>query len=258
MRRHFIYIIAALLISFIISACVEEPTISPASRPYSSISLGNFSDNVVSINVEIDGEMNFTIAKNQLTEHFDVTSGQRKFVITNNDGDTLYSGNITISSYEEITFLFSGYSAPGDELNNTFNYYPYSEGVVYLNNGPEADTTCWIHYLDVISDTPNDTSKSFIARCVDMDDMEADPVDADEELTFNTVQSIALEPGNKKFLFLIQTNDSEIDPTYDTLGVYDVNLEGGVRHYLFLTGKTVMDGISTVHKVQVPLPVRSK
>jgi hypothetical protein len=251
-----------LFLVFILSSCVEEPTVSPVIRPYSSIRVGNFSNNVASINIEIDGEINYSIPQHQLTEHFDVTSGQRMFIVTNDGGDTLFNSKVTATSYEEITLLFTGYSAPGptpeDKFNNTFVDFPYSEGIVYILNGPDNADTAWVHYIDVIADTPTDTSRSFLARCIDMDDAEADPVDADDELGFNTVQSVALTPGNKKFLFLFQTNESDVNPTYDTLGNFNMNLEGGVRHYLFLTGTTEVEGIVPVHKVQVPLPVRSK
>lgn len=261
MRIHYLSIIALLFIAFIFYSCVEEPTVPEVKRPYSSVRLGNFSNNVGQINVEIEDvdktKKNYTISQKQLTEHFDIMSGQRPVVVSNDAGDTLYSGSITMSSYEEITLMFSGYSAPGDEFNNTFAEYSYSEGIVYIENGPDSPDTCWIHYINTISDTPNDTSESFIVRCVNLDDEDADEIDAPDLLAFNTVQSIETVAGNKKILFLDEVV-SGVEPVYDTLGVYDVNLEGGVRHYLFLSGKSDIDGIDVTHDVQVPLPVRSK
>lgn len=260
MRIHYLSILAILFIGFTLYSCVDEPTVSEVKRPYSSVRIGNFSENVASFNVEIDGEINHTVPKFELTDRFDLDSGQRDFVVTNNNGDTLYSSRIAVTSYEEITLLFTGYSAPGDEFNNTFSDFSYSEGVVYIQNGPDADTSSWVHMFDVISDTPNDTSRAFTAKSLSLAAMdEDDPDDPGVELSFNTVQSVELPAGDSRFIFLIQTNEGiTVNRQYDTLGVYDANLEGGVRHYLFLTGKTDTNSVVPIRKVQVPLPDRNK
>ncbi len=261
MRIHYLSIIALLFIALILYSCVDEPTISEVKRPYSSVRLGNFSNNVAQINVEIvdsDGSTkSFSVSQNQLTEHFDIMSGARDVTVTNNGGEEIYSGNITMSAFEEITLLFTGYSAPGDEFNNTFADFSYTEGVVYIENGPDNADTAWIHCIDVISDTPDDTSNSFIVRTIDLDNPDADEMDAPDLVAFNTVQSFDLAAGNKQMLFLDEVV-SGVEPVYDTLGVFDVNIEGGVRHYLFFTGKSEADGIIVVHDIETPLPVRNK
>ena len=257
MRIHYLSIIAILFISLALYSCVDEPTVSEVKRPYSSVRLGNFSDNVAKINVSIDGATNYSVAQYELSDRFDLDSGQRNVVVTNDNGDTLYNSRVTMSSYEEITLLFTGYSAPGDDFNNTFADYSYSEGVVYIQNGPDADTSAWVHMFDVISDTPTDISRTFTAKAISNLE-EDDPDDPGVELSFNTVQSVEVPAGDTKFVFLIEIGDRQANKVYDTLGVYDANLEGGVRHYLFLTGITDTMGVTAVRKVQVPLPDRSK
>ncbi|PKL87553.1 MAG: hypothetical protein CVV23_14760 [Ignavibacteriae bacterium HGW-Ignavibacteriae-2] len=262
MRLHYLSIVLILFISVMLYSCIEEPTISEVKRPYSSLRLGNFSRNVETLNIEItnaDGTViKKTVNKNQMTTHFDIASGTRAFVVKNGNGDVLIQKNISVSSYEEITLLFSGTSKPGDDFYNTFGEIAYSEGDVYVYNGPKADTTAWLHYFDFISEMEEDgvLAKNFIARCVDKSTGKF--VDADEEFSFNIIQSLATSPGEKRLLLLNLLNPGSTDPKYDTLGKHDINVEGGKRHYLFITGSPIANPLELVKSVESPLPVRSK
>ena len=83
MSRKFIksFLIVAVLYSlvYVISGCVEEPTISPIIRPFSSVRLGNFAYNADTIDVAITNPdssvtMKSNIMVNTMTDYFDVPS----------------------------------------------------------------------------------------------------------------------------------------------------------------------------------------
>ena len=119
MSRKFIkiFLIVTILYSlvYVISGCVEEPTIAPIKRPYSSVRIGNFAYNADTIDVAITYPDSSVTVKsnlmlNTLTDYFDLPSGKRRIVVTNsNNHQILLDKLIEFSSYEECSLFFVGY-----------------------------------------------------------------------------------------------------------------------------------------------------
>ena len=248
---YFTFFLALLFFS-----CVNEPTIDPAPTPYTSVRLGNFADNIGTITVSIQIESKDksipneivtekTISKGNLTEYFDLISGKRIIVVTDENGAEIFKGQQNFTSYDEVNLLFSGYSAPGDDINNTFGPFYYSDGVVYLKEEPKLDTLVWVHYFNLISDTPEALSPLITVECTDS--VNNKNVVTDAAFKFNTVKGVNVSPGEKTFS--VKVGDVEIS-------TYSAAITSGKRHYLFIIGP----GNNPVIYLegQTPLPVRNK
>ena len=245
MIRKFLLI---LLSAAFLYSCIEEPTIEPTPLPYTSVRLGNFSANVDAINVTIDGEQSFNIEKGNLTNYFDLVSGKRDFVVTNTGNSTvILEAQLDVASYEELNILFTGYSAPDDDLNNSFGNFSYTEGIVYLLEEPE-ENRARIRFFNLISDTPDTTS---IDITVEVYDAAGDSSQTTaSEFAFNEAAGLDVEEGQKQLLIL------NADGT-DTLLTYDAgNVDLGMDYFYFVTG--VVDDIEVVPNVRAPLDVREK
>jgi hypothetical protein len=141
MSRKFIkiFLIVAILYSlvYVISGCVEEPTIAPIKRPYSSVRIGNFAYNADTIDVAITNPDSSVAVKsnlmlNTLTDYFDLPSGKRRIVVTNsNNHQVLLDKLIEFSAYEECSLFFEGFFST-DNLLNTFTFVKYFEGDTYI------------------------------------------------------------------------------------------------------------------------------
>ncbi len=139
--------------SFLLASCVEEPFIAPVKTPYSIIRVGNFT-NQSSFKLSIDDKFIESLGQNGITNYFRVTSGNRHFVITNDNGDTLYSRPISIISYEQETILFSGYF---DQNVNNIKFKLYRDSKVYIpDNTPPLDTS-FVRFVNLLTLSPNDS-----------------------------------------------------------------------------------------------------
>ena len=240
------FLLVLLLAAFLYS-CIEEPTIEPTPLPYTSVRLGNFSANVDAINVTIDGEQSFNIEKGNLTNYFDLVSGKRDFVVTNTaSSEVIFESSLEVSSYEELNVLFTGYSAPGDEFNNSFGNYSYAEGLVYLLEEPEDGRTR-VRFFNLISDSPDTTS---IDISVEAYDVAGDSSQTTSAFAFNEAAGLELEEGQKQILIL---NDGGTD----TLFTFDAgNVEIGLDYFMFVTG--LPSNIEVIPNSRTPLDVREK
>lgn len=239
-----------LLLIFISSlySCVEEPTIEPTPLPYTTVRLGNFSNNVDAIQVTIDGEKSFTINKGDLTDYFDLVSGKRKFVVTNTANSVqIFSADLDATAYEELNILFTGYSAPGDDINNSFGNYNFTEGLVYLFEGPTEPNKVWVRFFNFISDTPDETS---VEIQVSSYDITGDSSNTATAFAFNEYKGLAVDQGQKNILTL------NSDAT-DTLSVLTgQNMNSGLDYFVFITGSA--DNPAYFVNQREPLEVRSK
>jgi hypothetical protein len=245
MIRKFLLI---LLSAALLYSCIDEPTIEPTPLPYTSVRLGNFSANVDAINVTIDGEQSFDIENGNLTNYFDLISGKRGFLVTNTtSSEVIFEADLEVTSYEELNVLFSGYSAPGDDINNSFGNTNYTEGVVYLLEEPEEGRVR-VRFFNMISDSPDTTSIDII---LDVYDVAGDSSQTtSSEIAFNEVIGLEIEEGQKII------NVLNADET-DTLYTYDAgNIELGYDYFVFITG--LLDEYEVVMNRRTPLEVREK
>ena len=245
MTRKFLLI---LLTAAFLYSCIDEPTIEPTLLPYTSVRLGNFSANVDAINVTIDGEQSFNIEKGNLTNYFDLVSGKRGFVVTNTaNSEVILDTDIEVTSYEELAILFSGYSAPGDDINNSFGNFNFTEGVVYLLEDAQ-DGRVRVTFLNLISDTPDTTSIDISAIVYDVSGDSTQTVA--DAIALNEAIGLQVEEG-PKMIYVTNSDDT------DTLTTYDAgNVEAGYQYFVFITG--TIENIETVVSRRAPLDVRDK
>jgi len=241
------YFIILIFIGLLVG-CVDEPTIEPTPLPYSTVRVGNFADNVDAIQVTIDGETSYTINKGELTPYFDVVSGKRNFVVTNTaSSETIFTSSIEVTAYEELTIVLSGYSAPGDEFNNTFTNSNFTEGFVYLFEGPEDPNNVWVRFFNVISDTPDEAAPDIVMESYDVT---GDSSVATGAFAFNEVASLSVPQGPKSFVVLD-------DAGVDTLAFFEGNnVEAGKDYFFFVARQDTTLTLYT--NSRVPLEVRSK
>lgn len=241
------YFIILIFIGLIVG-CIDEPTIEPTPLPYSAVRVGNFADNVDAIQVTIDGEKSYTINKGEVTNYFDLVSGKREFVVTNTaNSETIFSSDLDITAYEELNIFFTGYSAPGDEFNNTFSNFNFTEGFVYLFEGPDDPNRVWVRLFNFISDTPDTTSIDVQVEAYSVD---GDSSNTTAALEFNEHAGLSLEQGEKN-LFLL--NEDATD-TLSTLAGQALNT--GEDYFYFITGP--VENPSFYINKRAPLAVRSK
>lgn len=242
----FRYILILLLLGTLVS-CVEEPTMEPAQTPFSIIRLGNFSENVDALKITIDGDKSFTVNKGELTDYFELVAGNRQFEVVNTaNSETLISRGIDITSYEEVNVLFTGYSAPGDEFNNTFSNLNFTEGFVYLLEGPDDPNRVWVRFFNFISPTPDYDSPDIQ---VETYNVEGDSANTTSAFAYNEYRGVALDQGAHAFSVLNE------DAT-DTLSTLDQTVNSGTDYFVFVVGP---DSIPNFYvNSRNPLEVRSK
>jgi hypothetical protein len=232
-------------------SCVEEPTIEPVKTPYSSIRLGNFTSNLDQMSVSVydtDGSLitTKTLATDQLTERFDVTSGQRRFEVKDAAGNVVYDKQITVISYEEDIIAFTGYSSTVDTLNS-FNVVTVPEGLVFLLEAPPADSA-WVNFVNFATDTP---------------EQGAAPVDfalyavVNDTVNDTVFSGTATYPGKEgaQVPAGTYTYSCSVDSTYNVTKE-GVTVSSGMRYYFYISGQP--RGFHIVEDEQAPLPVRPK
>ncbi len=236
-----------LAFSMMLYSCVDEPTITPVPIPYTSLRVGNFASNVATMTIAIDGKAVGTFAANQISNRFDITSGARQVVITDGAGNKIFDKSVTAISYEEETWMFTGYYSDQD-TSNSFGFNLISEGVVYLNEAPAADSA-WVNLINLVADTPTEISKEikyFFAP-------------ADTSISRDTLQGFfKFGVGNKAGS---QLRSQKYYYTFtDTASAFSVNdslnVDSGMRYYLYVSG--TQSNFKLITDEQAPLPIRSK
>ncbi len=226
-----------IMLGLLFYSCVDEPFIEPASVPYSSVRVGNFT-NLDDFNLSIDGESKGTLAKNTLTGYFDLTSGQRSYLITNAAGDTVYSRAITAISFEEETVLFNGYY---DATNNTVNFTSIPEGVVYLDEPSRIDSSR-IATVNLLYSLPTDTLD--LAVSINYED-----VDTVDSLASRGRSVAHLPQGSYSVNSALVANSTSVDSVSATFTT-------GMWYYVIVSGTP--DNLSLIVDERSPLPLRSK
>ncbi|HMU42445.1 MAG TPA: hypothetical protein PKA80_04020 [Ignavibacteriaceae bacterium] len=248
-------LLAIILTGFLITGCFEEPTIEPVARPYSSVRVGNFSYNVDKFNVYVDDELKGSVNKNELLgSYFDLPSGSRHFVLTDDSGTEIYNDNVTITSYEEITLIFDGVYAPGVDTLHSFAPYPMTDGVVYLDETPDPGLVK-ILTTNVSPNTSTQNQKKYTIAYI------SSGFDSTVRslYEYNKTETLNEAAGDYSFYVIEDTTDNPlaINPEYDTLsGPFNSTLTAGTRHYLFITGDP--ETPTLIFNSTPSLPVRSK
>lgn len=272
--------LALVLFTFLIyiSGCIEEPTIDPVKRPFSVTRLGNFSYNADVINVKIinsDGtsfEKN-NIAVNTITDYFDIESGARRVIVTNVNGDTLLSKNITFSSYEESSILFTGYYSASN-LENTYTFVSYPEGDTYLEEKPAANEA-WLHFIHISCDSKVDTTKPVLIH-VSMKNTTSTAQDT--ATLFSTIGKISYTFKPIEFGSYRSSTNTVLKGYQDTLSLdgailidilnsndrtqqlasLNTTIEVGYNYYFFISGLPKQNAMQVYEVKQLPLAARPK
>ncbi|MCX6149387.1 MAG: hypothetical protein NTX22_02550 [Ignavibacteriales bacterium] len=275
------FVIVGLFITLVyMSGCIEEPTIAPIKRPFSSTRIGNFAYNAESINVTIYNPDNTTIVKNDIkrntiTDYFDLPSGKRRVVVINaGNGDTLIVKEIEFSSYEESGIYFTGYFSKSN-LENTFAFVSDAEGDTYVEEKPAAGKT-WIRWIHLSGDSKIEAGKKVL---VHVRLTNPGSTKKDSATMFAAVGSISYAYGVLEFPNVKSTVNKVVKKYHDSLVVtgkvhfsivnanslkdtlawLNTTIEPGYIYNLYITGEP---NDSTTMKIfeskQLPLPARPK
>ena len=245
-----IYITILILLGFIFYSCVEEPVMEPSKIPYTSVRVGNFT-NLSSLTMTIDGKNNSNIAQNSLTNYFDVTSGERKFVILGPTGDTVYNKNITMNSYAELNVCFLG---SYDSSKNLVEPFTTSDGMVYLLEKPGADSV-WFHLINLIKalstqDGAASTALTYTLSIVDT----INNVDTTVTITHST--STKTDRASRRG-FAYKAGDYQVSALLNATSKADTvngTATAGMKYYIFVTGD--LQNVKIVVDEQFPRPLR--
>ena len=177
-----------------------------------------------------------------------MVSGNRKFEVINTaNSETLISRGIDITAYEEVSVLFTGYSAPGDEFNNTFSNLNFTEGFVYLHEGPDDPNRVWVRFFNFISPTPDYDSPDIQ---IETYNVEGDSANTTSAFAYNEYRGVVLDQGAHVFSVLGEGDDP------DTLSTLDQTVNSGTDYFVFIVGP---DSIPNFYvNSRNPLEVRSK
>ncbi|NCS89592.1 MAG: hypothetical protein AUK34_01555 [Ignavibacteria bacterium CG2_30_36_16] len=246
--------LAFLMFSFVITSCVEEPTIDPVTKPFSVARVVNLSSNVLTMRITIDDVPTLDgLASPSASDYFDIKSGKRRFKVYNAAGDLLFNKEIEIISYDRTTIVFTGtYST--NELENTFANFEVPEGEVYVSSQPDAGMA---HLYFVHASAAFDTLSS-IDYNLGLNYLPAgDTVSVDTAfvkiLKFGETLSVGnVVPG--VYSNIISTAAASAVQYKDTLSLGSIN--AGFRFYIFLYGKP--NDLSYFKNEVVPPPIRSR
>lgn len=254
-----ILILVFLSICLTVTGCVDEPTIEPVIRPFSVTRIGNFSDNVATINLSIDGQPAIAIQKNTLTGYFDIKSGKRVFLVTNAaNGDTLFYKEIEFISYEESSVYFGGYFSK-DILENTFSPFYQPEGDTYVAEQPKSGKTL-VYFADMSSDIVKDGinvfAKKFQINAVVTPAGKADTLinftSSTTPLEFGKMTGAEIPAGTIKVSVVNNDNSAE------ALAQYEGTIDPGLRYFFYLNLTGSKPVVTLVPDKQIILPVRQK
>jgi len=258
--KKFGFLLILLALGATLYSCVEEPTIEPVKTPYSSIRLGNFTSNIDQISVSVydtDGSLitTKTLATDQLSDRFDVTSGPRRFEVKDAAGNVVYDKSITVISYEEDLIGFTGYSSTVDTLNS-FNVVTVPEGLEFILEAPPADSA-WVNFVNFATDTPEQGAAPVdfaLFSVVTINDTVNDTLYTVNDTVFSGTSTYPGKEG-AQVPTGTYTYICSIDSTYNVTKE-GVTLGSGMRYYFYISGQP--RGFQVVEDEQAPLPVRPK
>lgn len=249
--------LVSLLVAFstMLYSCVDEPTITPVTVPYTSLRVGNFTSNVDPMTITIDGKNVGTFAANKISSRFDVTSGARNVVITDGAGNKVFDKNLSAVSFDEETMLFAGYSSTIDTVNS-LGVNIVSEGVVYLKEAPPADTA-WVNLINLVTDAPAEPAREIYYLIEPADtSISRDSLQGFIKYGSNEKVGSALRSQNYLYTLIDSTSADTLGSTPGITVKGSINFVSGMRYYLYISG--TRNNFDVVADEQSPLPIRPK
>ena len=238
-------ILLGMLFFLVILSCVEEPTIVPVERPFSVIRIGNLTTNLDEINVIVIEEMNDedanvyevnnidNLAKNEFTDYFDVLAGRRQvYVLDPQTGDTIFNKAIEATSYNFLTWFFTGYYHPNID-STTFTGVYVSDGFTYLGQGVAVnEDSLSMIFLHASGPTAVDSVKNIgvFAEFLLLDSTATDTSTLVEEILFGEEFRASLRQGDYTLYFIDTAND-------DTLATYQDQFNDRMMNFIYITGE---------------------
>ncbi len=154
-NRHFILFgIAIVFTALTFVSCLDEPTIPQPSQQFAVLRVGNFSPNVATMNVKVDGktlDASMTgLATNDVSNYVTLNSGSKLVFVTNAvTGDTLFNKKVEVTTNNVTSLFFLGEYSKVDTLN-TFQNLEYYEGLTYVSHTP-ASGKANIYFINLIT-----------------------------------------------------------------------------------------------------------
>lgn len=222
--------------------------------------LGNFTQNVANLKVQIDNNITYTIARNTSTPYFEVASGKRKVLVTDAaNGTVIYNKEIEFISYEESSVYFGGYFSP-DILLNTFSPFYIAEGDTYVLEQPKADNS-FVYFVDMLGDLPQIANNPAVpAKKLQINAVVTPAGKADTTIGFTKTAALefgkitgAYSPAGKIKVAVVNDANSA-----DTLAQYNGDIAAGTRYFFYLNLKGNDVKINIAPDIQALLPVRQK
>lgn len=172
-----------LFLAIVYYGCVEEPAITPVSKPFTVAKFGNFTNNVKNVRILVDPVFNKKIpsritvsiedyvkdsltvvswskeitnlTQSNYTDYLDFPSGDRYLMIYDADSKKVISYRLySFISYEETTFILSGYYSTNAN-SNTFAVTAVKEGNTYIQEFIQKDSLS-LYFYNLISTAPNE------------------------------------------------------------------------------------------------------
>ncbi len=226
-------------------SCVEEPTIVPVERPFSVLRIGNLTTNLDEITVIIIEEMNDedanvyeekrfdNLAKNELTDYFDVLSGRRQvYVLNPQTGDTIFEKSIEAVSYNILSWYFTGYYHQNIDSTSFAGIY-LSDGITYLGQGSTInEDSLSMVFFHASGPTDVDSVKNIgvFMEFLLKDSTVADTSTLIGTFAFGEDSRSVLRQGDYTLYFIDTAND-------DTLATYHDQFNDRLRNFIYITGE---------------------
>jgi len=234
-----------IIIALTFYSCLNEPEIDPAKVPFTTVRVANFTNSAFKL--VIDGVVKSnSLAAEGVTDYFDLTSGTRKYVLLDANGDTIYSRPITTISYEEATIVFVGYVNPTNVKENTVKFKSYTDGKTYLNDGVSKESgETGVIFVNAVNLAPTDTLTASVNVGVEY----GDTIFTKTLAAVLDKTSIGVPVGTVKIIPSL-TDKAAVN---DTL---NFDFKAGKRNYVFLHGD--LTNIKAVTNEVVPQAARAK
>jgi hypothetical protein len=239
------------IFSFILSGCVEEPTIAPAYRLNSVIRVVNVSNNQNNIKVILNGETPVqalsSIAIGSSTDFFDYPAGKKRMQVADEGGNIFFTKEVEVTSLELITIVLAGHYDP-DPLVSTFTSFELAEGETYVSHAPAQGTSnLYFVHASAAVDTFNTQKYRVLANFIPADTVVAKDTAYNPEprplLEFSRMIGAPARPGTYTFRvtpengsavvfnsFLIRENGATAQ------GSAPLQMEANYRYYMFIYG----------------------
>jgi hypothetical protein len=246
--------LAFLMFSFVLTSCLEEPTIDPVTKPFSVARVVNISSNVLTMRITIDDVPTLDgLTSPSASDYFDIKSGKRRFKVYNAAGDLLFNKEIEMISFDRTTVVFTGtYST--NELENTFANFEVPEGEVYVSSQPDAGmANLYFVHASAAFDTLNSIDYNLGLNYLPTGDTVSVDTALVTGLKFGETESVGnVVPGvYSNIISVAAENPVQYS---DTLNLGAIN--AGFRYYIFLYGKP--NDLSYFKNEVVPPPIRSR